>query len=228
MGIPTLGLAVAALCLAAACGAEAPVDFRDDFSAGLAHWVVEKWEDDAVQVAVEDGKLRVSTQSKLHGVMVWLKQELPRDFAFEFDFTPLSQSGFFLLFFCQKGTRGEDILDKALIEDRNHTTLFNKYTKGRSGYHISYRRNEEANCNLRKNPGLRLLKQEQLADVLPKGKTVHVKLAKRGGRITLEVAGKPFMDSADGEKPWEGGRIGLRQVYDSAGLYSNVTLKELR
>ena len=34
------------------------------------------------------------------GVMIWLKKELPKNFKFEYDVTPTSKSGFFLLFFC--------------------------------------------------------------------------------------------------------------------------------
>src|SRR5438128_473773 len=115
----------------------APV-FQDDFAQGMSNWVIERWEETAVNVKVQHGRLHIDTHSPLHGVMIWLKQELPRNFVFEYDLTPLSESGFFLLFFCQKGTKGEDILSQELLEDRRHETLFNKYTLGRSGYHISY------------------------------------------------------------------------------------------
>ncbi len=217
---------LAALAAGAAEGPKPPA-FRDTFDRGLEHWLVEGWEEDKVQVRVEDGKLRVDTQSPEHGVMLWLKQEVLKDFVFEYDFTPLSKSGFFLVFFSQKGRKGEDILGDEMQKERSHRTLFQKYTMGRSGYHISYRRNEEANCNLRKNPGLQLLKQQDLKQILPAGKTVHVRLTQRGGRIRLEVGGQVFMEYTDADKPWQGGCIGLRQVYDSSGTYANVTLTPL-
>lgn len=217
---------LAALRAGAAEGPKAPT-FRDAFDHGLDHWLVERWEEDRVQVRVEDGKLRVDTQSPEHGVMVWLKREVPKDFVFEYDFTPLSRSGFFLIFFSQKGLKAEDILGDEMQKERSHRTLFQQYTMGRSGYHISYRRNEEGNCNLRKNPGLKLLRQQVLKQPLPAGKTVHVRLTQHGGRIRLEVGGQVFMEYTDADKPWQGGRIGLRQVYDSSGAYANVTLTAL-
>lgn len=197
-------------------------------AAHFEDWVVEKWEDDAVQVKVEDGQLRVDTQSKLHGAMLWLKRELPDDLVFEYDFTPLADSGFFLIFCCQKGTKGEDILSEALRTDHEHKTLFKKYTMGRDGYHISYRRDKTPNCNLRKNAGQKLLKQEPLTAVLPKDKTVHVKLTKQGGHLKLEVGGTVFMEYEDKNDPYAGGRIGLRQVYESSARYDNVKLTALK
>lgn len=202
--------------------------FKDGFDKDLSNWAVEKWEDDAVQVKLEGGQMRVTTDSKVHGAMIWCKQELPADFVCAYDFTPNSASGFFLIFFSYKGLKGEDILSPEQLNDKNHATLFKKYTMGRNGYHISYRRNESATCNLRRNAGQVLVKQEQLDALLPAGKTVHIKLTKKGGHIKLEVGGQVFMDHEDKETPWTGGKIGLRQVYESDGSYDNFTLTELK
>lgn len=209
-------------------GAPAAPLFEDNFTKGLEHWVIEKWGKDKVEAKVEDGKLCVETGTGKDGVQVWLKQELPKNFIFEYDFIPQSQSGFFLLFFCQKGTQGEDILADALLNDRKHQTLFMKYTLARNGYHISYRRNEEANCNLRKNAGKNLLKQQELDHPLPKDKKVHVKLTKTMGQIKLEVDGEVFMEFEDKDQPYAGGRIGFRQVYESAAQYSQIKLTEVK
>ena len=161
--------------------------------------------------------------------MVWLRRDVPPDFVFEYDFRPLSDSGFFLIFFCAKGADGSDVLSESVQSDRSARTLFKKYTEGNIRcYHISYRRGEQANCNLRKNPGLVLLKQETLAGVLPRSQTVRVRLSKRGGRIVLEVGGNVFMDYTDTDQPFEGGRLALRQVYDSAAIYSNVRVSEIK
>lgn len=202
--------------------------FKDGFDKDLSNWVIEKWEDDAVQSKLEDGQLRVTTNSKVHGAMIWCKQELPADFVCEYDFTPHSKSGFFLIFFSYKGMKGEDILSDEQLNDKNHGTLFKKYTMGRNGYHISYRRNESATCNLRRNAGQVLVKQEQLDALLPAEKKVHIKLSKKGGHIKLEVGGQVFMDHEDKETPWTGGKIGLRQVYESDGSYDNFTITELK
>jgi hypothetical protein len=206
--------------------------FKDNF-ANLDNWQVEKWEDKLVQVSTKDGQLTIDTQSKEHGVMVWCKKELPKNFEFEYDFTPKSKIGFFLLFFCAKGNKGEDVLSEERFSDRKSRTLFKKYVEGTTNsYHISYRRGEEANCNLRKNSGLVLLKQELLSEILPADKKVHIKLTKQDGKISFTIDGKSFMNFTDDGKGHgpilEGGHIAFRQVYDSSGVYENVVLNELK
>jgi len=95
-------------------------------------------------------------------------------------------------------------------------------------YHVSYRRNTAANCNLRKNPGLNLLKTSDIDTVLPAGKTFRIVLAKCGPNIRLAVDGKVFMQYTDGGEvnggTYAGGRFGLRQVYDSEGRYDNFRM----
>jgi hypothetical protein len=209
---------------AAGCRSGAP----QNLAARLDNWVVESWEPvPAVSVACADGRLDVSTHSKLNGAMIWLRRELPANFTFEYDFTPRSPTGFFLLFFCARGVEGEDVLSPEMLADRAAKTLFEKYVHGHVGcYHVSYRRGEEANCNLRKNPGLALLRQQPLARVLPAGRTVHVRLTKQGNHVVLTVGGEVFMDYTDDAPPsLGGGRLALRQVYDSEASYSNVTLR---
>jgi hypothetical protein len=207
------------------------VMLSDDFKDG-ENWVVEKWSDEEAQVEFKDGKMHVRTHKGTDGVMIWCRKELPKDFLFEYDITPASKSGFFLVFFCAKCKDGKDILSDASLKDRSDPTLFKKYTKGRIDcYHMSYRRNESATCNFRKNSGMALLMQKKLSAVLPKGKTVHVALKKKGGHIVLTVDGQVFMDYMDEGKingpVREGGKIGLRQVYESEGIYDNVRLTEL-
>lgn len=89
-----------------------------------------------------------------------------------------------------------------------------------------------ADCNLRKNSGLILLRKQKLKEVLPMNKTHRIQLRKDGGWILLTVNQMVFMDYTDDGKTngpvWNGGRIGLRQVYDSEGAYDNVRLIELQ
>ncbi|MDP6113169.1 MAG: DUF1961 family protein [Planctomycetota bacterium] len=208
--------------------------FKDDFSDGLKNWAVEEWEtENEVQVGIRDVKLHVKTVSRVHGVMVWCKRKLPENFVVEYEVTPLSASGFFLIFFCYKGQDGKSILDETHFKDRDHPTLFKKYTKGRlDGYHISYRRNDAANCNFRKNSGQVLMKQHAIDKILPANRAVHVSLSKNGGRFILKVDGTVFMDFTDDRtrdgKIREGGHIGLRQVYESEGVYDNFRISELK
>lgn len=213
--------------------------FSDDFS-NLANWAPEG----PHAVSIASGQLYVKTvdDKRLNGQFIWCRQDVPESFRAEFDVTPLSDSGFFLVFFCQAGTDGGDILGRNLLEGYMPAGAWqpysdwDKYTSPVDraghhgsrirGYHVSYRRNESATCNLRKNPGLNLLKSSSVEAVLPKGQTARVALVKSGGLIRLEINGLAFMEYTD-EKPYSGGRIGLRNVYDSECLYDNFRLYRL-
>ena len=89
----------------------------DGFDAGLANWVPEGPYTVAAAPAA-DGALHVKTSwdERKTGQYVWCRRELPADFRVEFDFTPVSESGFFLLFFCAEGVNGEDILAEELFD----------------------------------------------------------------------------------------------------------------
>jgi hypothetical protein len=209
------------------------VIFSDNFSGGLEHWTVEHWEEDKIEVTNKAGRMHVSTRETDNGVMIWLRKELPENYRFEFDVTPHSESGFFLIFFNTQHKDGKDILEEAVLNDKSAPTLFKKYTKSViNGYHISFRRNEVADCNLRKNSGMALLKKQILPHLLKKDETHHVSLTKHGGSIKLQVGENVFMnfkdDGQENGKVWSKGRIGFRQVYDSVGSYDNVKLTELK
>lgn len=213
--------------------------FEDTFENGLNHWVIEKWKNDIVNVDIQNGELHVLTKKGVDGVMIWNNAVvLPENFKFEYDFTPVSASGFFLIFFCQQYHAGADILSRLdsipsfATADDLPVTLFNKYVHWKiDGYHISYRRNQTADCNFRKNTGLQLLRKQQLNYLLPQNKMVHIVLTKQGSRFVLKVDNNIYMDYTDDGRSFgpvlEGGRIGLRQVYDSEGNYDNVKLWDL-
>ena len=237
-----------ALCSAvAACAsmngnaADEPKPVFEDTFENLDNWVSEGPQ----TVELQDGRLHMKTvdDERKVGQYVWCRRELPKDFKLTWDVTPTSESGFFLVFFCQQGVKGEDILGDELFKeympakDWKPYEDFDKYVSAPNraahhesrirGYHVSYRRNEAANCNFRKNPGLNLLESHPVDALLPKDKTAHVELTKQGGRVRLVVDGKLFMDKTDPEDPWSGGRFGFRQVYVSDGLYDNVRLYDL-
>jgi len=223
-------------------GATGKVIFEESFDKGMENWVSEG----PHTVEVKDGRLHVKTvQGGNLGQFVWCRKELPDNFRVEFDVTPVSDSGFFLIFFCVQGVKGEDILGPELFDNYfNWKTWkdyqdWDKYTSPPKrkhdsrirGYHTSYRRNELANCNLRKNPGLNLVKSSDLKSLLPRDKTAHVVLAKEGAHVTLVVNGETFMDWTDDGKIdgpfYNGGRFGFRQVYDADGHYDNVKIYDL-
>jgi arylsulfatase A-like enzyme len=207
---------------------EQPV-IEETFDKDLSNWVSEG----PNAVSAKDGKLVIkATDAAKLGQYVWLKQDLPADFRLEFDFTPKSPSGFFLLFFCAKGTGGEDILGDGLMKEYKAEKDFKKYTIGPINcYHISYRRNESADCNLRKNTGKHLLSNSKVDQLIPANQTARVVLAKQGGHITLTVDGVAFMDFTDDGKLNNGiygaGKFGFRQVYESEGQYDNFRVFDL-
>ncbi len=192
----------------------------------LDNWRVEG-NPDFFHVARRDGRIRVRTEEneRSEGGFLWLRRRVPPDFTFEFDFTPRSESGFFLLFFCARGADGEDIFSPghAGVEERRWGRWFQKYTRGRVNcYHISYRRGKKRNCRLRKNPGLNVLKTHEV-EPLARNVTHGIRLTKRGGHITLVCDGKVYLDYTD-PAPLGEGRLGLRQVYESEGEYSGIRL----
>lgn len=208
--------------------------FEDDFGRGLDNWVVEKFDRDVVDVRHSGSQMKVCTRKGVDGVMIWCKNLLPENFMVEYDFIPGSESGFFLMFFCVEKNDQSDILEH--IENKYTSyTLFEKYTCGETNaYHISYRRNDRPNCNLRKDPGQKtgiLLKQQPVPGILSAGKAHHVVLTKTGRHIRLEVDQEEFMKYADdgtiGGHPYSGGRFGIRQVYDSEGYYDNFRIWDL-
>jgi len=208
--------------------------FQDDFVEKSDNWVVEKFDRDEVKVEWPGNRMMVSTKKGVDGVMVWCKEKLPENSLVEYDFTPVSASGFFLMFFCVERNDGGDILD---FIDKQFTSysLFEKYTRGEvNSYHISYRRNDNPTCNLRKNPGQQngaLLKQKTLPLILSPGHKHHVVLQKSDGHINLQIDGQEFMDIEDdgtvAGAPYKGGRFGIRQVYDSEGYYQNFRIWNL-
>lgn len=218
---------------------EGKLVFAEGFEKDLSNWMSEG----PYSAEVKDGRLHIKTTwgERKVGQYVWCREMLPKDFRIEYGFTPLSDSGFFLIFFCAQGVQGEDILGPELLEGyMNFKTWqdyqdFDKYTSPPNRrhesrircYHISYRRGERANCNLRKNPGLNLLKSSKIDQLLPKDETVHVVLTKKGARILLTVDDRTFMNCTDEVGSYSGGKFGLRQVYDSEGVYDNVKVYDL-
>jgi len=207
--------------------------FQDDFNVESENWAVEKFERDEVDIGWSENRMIVNTKKGVDGVMVWCKEKLPENFMLEYDFTPVSKSGFFLMFFCVEKKDGSDILNQIDSQFTKYS-LFEKYTRGDiNSYHISYRRNDNPTCNLRKNPGQQngvLLKQQTLSWILSAGQTHHVVLQRSGGHISLEIDRQEFMNFTDDgtiSSPLKGGRFGIRQVYDSEGYYQNFRIWDL-
>jgi len=191
--------------------------FFDDFSGGLDRWIFEG----PAETEIRDGALWVRPLA-MPGHMAWIGRKAPASFRLEFDVTPLSESGFWLVFFCADTVEG-DMFDQG---QPGREGVFDRYTRNDAFacYHASYRRNRAGNCNLRKNPRMHLLAQKSDLGTLETGVPHHVVLTYRAGHILLTVNGRTFMDHTDADAPHGPGYIALRNVYDCETLYDNVAL----
>lgn len=196
------------------------VVFAEDFEGGLDNWVFEG----PAEVDIRDGRLWVKT-IPMPGHVAWIKTEAPAAFRLEFDVTPMSESGFWLVFFCSFLT------ETNIFEHQKHARegVFSSYTRNKSfhGYHSSYRRNLAGNCNLRKNPGMQLLSSKGDLGTLEAGKSQHVVLTYKEGHIELAVDGRTFADYTDEEHALGAGHIALRNVYDCETLYDNIVIYDI-
>jgi hypothetical protein len=243
---------------------EGEVIFEDDFSNANTlrkYWRPETRGDGTVEI--RDGRMYAhgSRDSTQYGSMfIWYKEDLPKDFQFEFDFHGINNDGFHLLFFNVMGWREENVNERVerdifceyhwLRGDQNtphgpkhESSLWRKYV-GRDGsaterircYHISYSRGTSTARLLRKNPGKFILSERSYSRRLY-GETYRITLTKKGARIKLTVNGPEvdnvvFVDQIDDGTAsiggvYEGGKIALRQVYNSETYYDNVKLINL-
>lgn len=196
------------------------VVFAEDFTGGLDNWVLEG----PGEVRIRNGQLYVNPLP-MPGVMAWIRQKAPAAFRLEFDVTPLSKSGFWLIFFCADTFKG-DMFDEG---QGAREGVFSKYTRNDAFrcYHISYRRNTAGDCNLRKNPGMHLVATTPNLGTLETGKTHHAVLTCQKGHIKLTVDGRTFADYTDKDAPYGPGYIALRNVYDCETLYDNVVVYDI-
>jgi len=194
--------------------------FFDNFSGGLDKWIIEG----PGEVEIRDGALRIKPLP-MPGIYAWMKHKAPAAFRLEYDVTPLSESGFWLLGFCGNTVEG-DMFDQGQTPREG---VFNRYTRSDEFryYHITYRRNRAGDCNLRKCPHMELLGRKAGVGTLEKGEPHHVVLTYRDGHINLEVDGRTFMDATDDDSPHGEGYIAVRNVYDSESLYDNVALYDI-
>lgn len=220
---------------------EHPVDttyhliLNETFEGGLENWVLEG-DADVASVGIEDGKgvFRTRKNELSEGAMWWYNDDLPADFRAEWTVTPKTD-GFFMVFFSVRGVDGDDIFsDKHRgAEEKEWGKYFQKYVHGDiNGYHVSYHRRNNGDCNLRKNTGLVLLKnQTDGPHPLAMNRSHRVVLTKLEGRIHLTVDGTTFLDYVDDGKahgPVHGsGKFGFRQVYGSEATYDDVRIYDL-
>jgi hypothetical protein len=151
----------------------------------------------------------------------------------EYDFSPASEQGLCILFFCARGSDGRDLFDPSLAE---RTGRFSQYVNGDiETYHCSYYRNrggETGVCNLRKDPGMPLLGVG--TDPIPPrpGGTHHIALWKKEDRIRLIIDGKLVIDAVDEidifGPPHAGGKMGLRHMAPTEAHYDSLEVRSLK
>ena len=161
-----------------------------------------------------------------NNVVLWHRQSFPKDFVAEWDFTPNEVAGLAIVFFCAKGTGGEDIFAEGLAP---RDGSFVQYINGDINcYHISYFRNtcnRSPNCALRKN--VIFYRASGGYDYIPleAGVTSRITLVKRGAHIQFAVNDRICIDWVDDGVTrgpvWGEGNIGLRQMMTTDAWYDN-------
>ncbi|MFQ6097727.1 MAG: DUF1961 family protein, partial [Armatimonadota bacterium] len=209
--------------------------YENTFDADLDDWRLEG----PGNVRIENGRLYMES-TKPHPppgenghIVFWNKMDFPRDFLAEWDFSPASDEGLCIVFFCARGRGGEDLFDPGL-SSRDGT--FRHYIMGDiNAYHISYYRNIgviSGICNMRKEHGFYLVSIGR--DLIPphKGGTHHLCLVKQGRLIRFGIDGKlviRFEDDGRTYGPvWGSGKIGLRQMAPTKAYYDNFRVWALR
>ena len=201
---------------------------QDDCDA-MENWFIEARENGSGEIA--DGALRVTSTSQGKGMHAWFRPDLPDNVRIEYDMTVHGPKGFALVFFCAKGTKGQDIITGLPARDGT----FSQYVRNDDlrCYHLSVHRMGTGSwvdgANLNRNPAKALV-QRNAVDPCPPAEgdqTYHMTLIKTGPRIQLLVDDKPvllYID--DGEEAYDGGKLGFRQIYESSISYDNLRVYE--
>ncbi len=208
----------------AAPAAEAPaakgrIVMFEDFSHGMSNWWVEGGE----RVWIEDGHLRVKADPGRRApgnvATVWCKTPHPADVRVEFDAHVIRSSlgvnnvNFFL---CYSDPSGKPLWDTRAGRSTAAYKLYHQlngyiFTFLRDAKFAGGRRGDggaKARIRIRRCPGFHLL-AETYAYHCDAGRTYHVAITKRGGRIAYAVDGKTLLEVTD-PHPLSGGLLGLR------------------
>jgi len=179
-------------------GAEVPergkLVLQDDCDK-LDSWFIEAKENGSAEIV--DGALRVTSTSDRKGVHAWFRNDLPDNVRVEYDMTLHGPKGFALMFFCAKGTKGQDIITGLPARDGT----FSQYVRNDDlrCYHLSVHRMGTTSwvdgANLNKNPGKSLIQRNAIDPCPPADgdQTYHMTLIKMVGRIQLLVDDKPVL-----------------------------------
>jgi hypothetical protein len=197
-----------------------------DSPESLDGWVAEG----PLDLRVEDGHVLMRAKAFEGNTVFWCPRDFPDSFVAEWQFQPVSHYGLAIVFFAAKGEQGQDIFDPALPERDGN---FGHYIKGAiTSYHVSYFANVmqyqmgRTDSNLRKNNNFYRVGGGPVAIAPGAQGWQHVRLIKDRNRIQLACNGRTFVDWSDDNPerygpPHRDGKIGLRQMTPTIGLYRN-------
>jgi hypothetical protein len=127
------------------------------------------------------------------GCMAFFRPNLPDSVAFEYDIIVRSHGGLVINYFAIRGLNGEDLIDD-VDKLPPRTGIMRDYYAADAGlqsYHISFSRFDDDGvhtdtCNLRRNPGMRLMSQG-IDPCTSIDRSYHIRLVKDGGHVQFWV-----------------------------------------
>ena len=206
--------------------------FFEDFSKDINNW----WIEGGDKVWIENGRLfmkAIGSKSRKSNVCtVWCKSEFPGNVQIEFDAHVISSPNnanninFFLSYSDPDGvplyeTRRRRSTGKYKLYHQLNGYIFT-FVNGEPGKHSDGV--AKARFRMRRCPGFHLIK-ENFGHYSRKGLTYHIKITKRGNRLTYEVDGKIYLDAND-NRPLAGGLIGLR-TYSTFLWWDNIKVRKI-
>ncbi len=192
------------------------------------------------KIEFKDGRMIMESLMAEQGTPVqghivnWCDKDMPENFVAEWDFQMLSDYGLAIMFFCAKGTDGQDIFDPQL-DPRDGT--FAAYIKGDiDNYHISYQANgpeggTRRTSHIRKNSGFALAANGPVGVAAFSKKPHKIVLIKNGDHIQMAVDGRLIIDfTEDGSlgNTHGSGKMGLRQMKWTKAAYRNFKVYTIR
>jgi hypothetical protein len=198
----------------------------------LEGWVAEG----PLNLSHGDGYVMMRSENFEGHTVFWCPEDFPSSFVAEWEFKPLSLYGLAIIFFAAKGQNGEDIFDPSLPP---RDGVFSHYIRGAiTSYHVSYFANVRdfqmgrTDTNLRKNNQFYRVGGGPVAIQPGARGWQHLRLVKDGNRIQLSANGRTFLDWTDDNPerygpPHGDGKIGLRQMDSTIGLYRNFRVWSL-
>jgi len=195
--------------------------FKDDCET-MDNWFIEGSEGKG---EIVNGALHIISTSYQKGVHAWFKPDIPDNVIIEYDMTVHGPKGFTLVFFCAKGANEEDIITGMPVRDG----IFREYVNNSYMlcYHFSVHRMGREwveGANLNKNPPKTLI-QRNAVDPCPPSEgdqKYHITLIKMGSSIRVLVDNKLILFYIDEYSPYNGGKFGFRQIYETTVSYDNL------